>query len=122
MGKNNGGFPVVEFSVGSPLLHRALPQLVWHRQNWSIVYPHVEMGGVEVELLKQQSNYIMGSTDPSIESHSHLYDLFVNSKWHNLFVTNELCNLFVNNTVCTYVLGGYNARNLVLSHCHSVIL
>ena len=67
-----------------PLLCRALPQLVWHRQNWGIVYPHVEMGGVEVEQLKQQSNYIMGSTDPSIESHSYLYDLFVNSKWYCL--------------------------------------
>ena len=58
---------------------RALPLFVWHRQNWNILYPHVEMSDVETEPLSRKTGYIIGSTDPNIESHmDEFYDLFIN--------------------------------------------
>jgi hypothetical protein len=57
---------------------RALPLFVWHRQNWQILYPYVEMSEVELGQFMGKSSYILGSTDPSIESHMELYDLFIN--------------------------------------------
>lgn len=59
---------------------RALPQLVWHRQNWSILYPYVHLEGEELEKLSSCVTYIAGFTDASVESKTELYDLFVNGK------------------------------------------
>ncbi|XP_070541116.1 DENN domain-containing protein 10-like [Ptychodera flava] len=58
---------------------RALPTLVWHRQNWSILYPNVHLDDPEeAEDCQSNVSYILGSLDPTIETRSDLYDLFVN--------------------------------------------
>ncbi|XP_067035594.1 DENN domain-containing protein 10-like [Acropora muricata] len=59
-------------------ISRALPQLVWHRQNWSILYPYVHLEDEELEKLSSCVTYIAGFTDASVESKTELYDLFVN--------------------------------------------
>lgn len=59
-------------------MHRALPVLVWHRQNWSIVHPYVHLEDNEIEGLKSQVTYVAGFTDASSENKTELYDLFVN--------------------------------------------
>jgi hypothetical protein len=69
-------------AVYAPLLQdvldvcRTLPQLVWHRQNWNIVYPNMSLEENEIETLK--SSYIAGFIDPAIENREDLYDIFVN--------------------------------------------
>jgi hypothetical protein len=62
---------------------RALPVLVWQRQNWNIVYPYVEINEVEVNDLKTAAPYVAGFTDAAIESHTELYDVFVNGRYYS---------------------------------------
>jgi hypothetical protein len=71
-----------------PLLNftRALPVLVWQRQNWNIVYPYVEINEVEVNDLKTAAPYVAGFTDAAIESHTELYDVFVNVPGNSISV------------------------------------
>ncbi|KAK3727032.1 hypothetical protein QZH41_012548, partial [Actinostola sp. cb2023] len=57
---------------------RALPLLVWHRQNWSILYPYVHLEDDELDDLRSNAVYIAGFTDASIEDRTELYDLFIN--------------------------------------------
>eukprot|EP00118_Oscarella_pearsei_P001513 m.7648 g.7648 ORF g.7648 m.7648 type:complete len:355 (+) comp19302_c0_seq1:52-1116(+) len=57
---------------------RALPVLVWQRQNWNILYPHVDIDEKELNDLKSMSTYIAGFTDSAVESRTELYDVFVN--------------------------------------------
>ena len=57
---------------------------MWHRQNWDILYPHVDLVEVELESLELRSGIVIGSIDPSIEGHTELYDLFINGE--NSFV------------------------------------
>lgn len=60
------------------LINRTLPQFVWHRQNWNIVYPNMGLDENEIETLK--TSYVAGFTDPAIEGHEDLYDIFVNGE------------------------------------------
>lgn len=53
-----------------------MPLLVWHRQNWNIVYPNVSLDDGEPETLKM--SYVAGFTNPAIETHQELYDVLVN--------------------------------------------
>lgn len=49
------------------LLFRSLPALVWHRQNWDIAFPVMEIEDSEVDVLKETSSYVAGVTDASVE-------------------------------------------------------
>ena len=57
---------------------RTLPLFVWHRQNWDIVYPQLELEETELSTLTSHGTYVAGFTDPAIEGRTDLYDLFVN--------------------------------------------
>ena len=46
---------------------RSLPAFVWHRQNWDIAYPYIELDSTDLNDLSQKSSYIAGFTDASIE-------------------------------------------------------
>ena len=59
---------------------RTLPLLVWHRQNWNVVYPNVDLNELELSDLVTHSTYIAGFTDAAVEGRSDLYDLFINGK------------------------------------------
>lgn len=47
--------------------YRSLPALVWHRQNWDIAFPVIEMDDVDLTMLKETSNYVAGVTDAAVE-------------------------------------------------------
>ncbi len=47
---------------------RVLPALVWHRQNWSVLFPYVDLTDVELRDLKSSTTYVAGFTNPSIEN------------------------------------------------------
>ena len=58
---------------------------MWHRQNWSILYPYVHLEDEELERLTANITYVAGFTDASVESRTELYDLFVNGvSWRSL--------------------------------------
>lgn len=57
---------------------RALPALAWHRQDWTILRPHVLLTSEpELEELRGLPTYCAGFTEPECENHDDLYDLFV---------------------------------------------
>ncbi|XP_074642777.1 DENN domain-containing protein 10-like [Tubulanus polymorphus] len=57
---------------------RTLPLLVWHRHNWDILLPNVDLNENEINDLKTNGHYIAGFTDPAVENRMDLYDVFVN--------------------------------------------
>lgn len=59
-------------------IYRTLPLFVWHRQNWNVVYPNVDLEQVELEDLSAHGTYIAGFTDASVEGRTELYDMFIN--------------------------------------------
>lgn len=63
--------------------HRTIPQFVWHRQNWNIVYPQLSLDHAgEMEELAKHGTYVAGFLDPSVQGKTELYDLFVNGEMH----------------------------------------
>ena len=59
---------------------------MWHRRNWNIVYPWLELDDTELADLSTHGTYVAGFTDPAIEGRTDLYDLFVNGKCSLLLV------------------------------------
>ena len=48
-------------------IYRAIPAFAWHRQNWNILHPFVELDNSEIEQLKGSNHYVAGFTDATIE-------------------------------------------------------
>lgn len=69
---------ILNLSFLSSDVFRALPALVWHRQNWDILYPHMEITNVEISELCALPYYVAGFCDSVIESRTDLCDLFIN--------------------------------------------
>uniref|UniRef100_A0A8C5RUD0 UDENN domain-containing protein n=1 Tax=Laticauda laticaudata TaxID=8630 RepID=A0A8C5RUD0_LATLA len=57
---------------------RALPALVWHRQDWSILHSYVHLNDDELEPLKMCPGYIAGCIDSEVNNRIDLYDIYVN--------------------------------------------
>ncbi|CAB3987504.1 Hypothetical predicted protein [Paramuricea clavata] len=58
---------------------RAIPQLVWHRQNWNILHPLIDSNDeTDIQNLTSTRYYIAGFTDASVENRNELYDIFAN--------------------------------------------
>jgi hypothetical protein len=56
---------------------RAIPLLVWHRQNWNILRPYVTLSQNEVSEMMASGVYVAGFTDPVLKSKENTYDLYV---------------------------------------------
>jgi len=57
---------------------RALPLLVFHRQNWDVLRPLVDLEDkIAREELVTAANYVCGVTDSNAEHSTELYDVFV---------------------------------------------
>lgn len=74
--------PSLSLPLSSTHTHvrRTLPLFVWHRQNWDMVYPHLDLEESELADLARHRTYVAGFTDPAVEGRTELYDLFINSK------------------------------------------
>ncbi|MBN3324332.1 FA45A protein, partial [Atractosteus spatula] len=57
---------------------RALPALTWHRKDWSILHPYVDLNNYELEALQMCTGYVAGFIDPEVSNRSDLYDVYVN--------------------------------------------
>ncbi|KAM9325298.1 DENN domain-containing protein 10 [Gastrophryne carolinensis] len=71
---------VLEFS-------RALPALVWHRLDWSILHPYVHLTPSEIDTLRSCSGYIAGFHESEVGNRSDLYDVFVNLAESSILVS-----------------------------------
>lgn len=57
---------------------RAIPLLMWHRQDWEAMHPLVDAGNpAEIQELEAAGGFIAGFTDGSVRSHHDLFDVFV---------------------------------------------
>ena len=81
---------------------RSLPALVWHRQNWSVLHPLVELNPEELSDLQNSSHYIAGFTDASVESRSvkfqysvHLYKHALQYIFTNMLYRTSLHTCFI---------------------------
>ncbi|KAL6051282.1 DENN domain-containing protein 10 [Balamuthia mandrillaris] len=59
---------------------RALPLFVWHRRDWNIIRPFVNLDSEQqMEELRASGVYIAGFTDPSIKLKQSYFDLLVDA-------------------------------------------
>jgi len=58
----------------------------WHRQNWDILRPFVNLNDLELLDLKDSGVYVAGFTDSSCVNYKEMYDLFVD-------VTSKSCTV-----------------------------
>nr|XP_054765818.1 DENN domain-containing protein 10-like [Lytechinus pictus] len=73
---------------------RALPCLVWHRQNWSILHPYVHMEEDELEDLRTGPAYVARLCEAREENNTELYDLFVNLSTDEITVATHAKDMF----------------------------
>ncbi|XP_059173996.1 DENN domain-containing protein 10-like [Physella acuta] len=67
-------------SIGNLLDYtRSIPAFAWHRQNWNILHPNVQLTDAEIENLTSNSHYVAGFTEAAVEGRTDLYDVFVNA-------------------------------------------
>ncbi|XP_066994835.2 putative DENN domain-containing protein 10 B [Anabrus simplex] len=57
---------------------RTFPVLMWHRRNYDILFPWIDLVPEELVDLKSNTCYIAGCRDSAVCSRSDLYDLLVN--------------------------------------------
>uniref|UniRef100_A0A3B4A2V4 UDENN domain-containing protein n=1 Tax=Periophthalmus magnuspinnatus TaxID=409849 RepID=A0A3B4A2V4_9GOBI len=55
-----------------------LPALAWHRKDWSILHPYVNLTDIELEDLNKCSGYVAGFVDPEVSNRGDLFDVYVN--------------------------------------------
>ena len=68
---------------------RVLPQLVFHRQDWGILRPHVKMTELELEELSSAGVYCAGFTDGGVRARDELYDVFVDLSARSITVADH---------------------------------
>jgi len=56
---------------------RAVPLFVWHRQDWNILRPYMNITEPEIKEIKDEGIYVAGFIDPTIKRQERFYDLFV---------------------------------------------
>lgn len=56
---------------------RAMPQFMWHRQNWDILQPYLTAEADELAALSSVGVYVAGFVDEAIKAKSEMYDLLV---------------------------------------------
>eukprot|EP01132_Coremiostelium_polycephalum_P004617 gene4617-5768_t len=74
---------------------RALPLLVFHRQNWNLLRPYVTLSDIELKDLSSTGVYCAGFTDPSIKSREDLYDLFIDLSSKEVSVSSHSKDHFI---------------------------
>ena len=70
----------IKFEIFILLNFRTLPALVWHRNDWNMVFPYSHLEDVELNDLQSKRSYIAGFMDPIVEGRTDLYDIFVNGE------------------------------------------
>jgi len=74
---------------------RAIPLLVWHRQNWNILRPYVTLTQPEIAEITAAGVYVAGFTDSSLKSKESFYDIFVDINARTISVANHAKDQFV---------------------------
>lgn len=60
---------------------RALPRLVWHRQDWSLLRPSIRATKEWEADLKAAAVYCAGTADSTLRGRSDLFDIVVDRAW-----------------------------------------
>jgi hypothetical protein len=69
---------------------RALPQLAWHRQDWGILRPMVQLSSeAQLKDLASAGVYVAATTDNAARGREDLYDLFVDVSSRTIVVAPE---------------------------------
>lgn len=68
---------------------RTLPQLCWHRKDFTILRPLVRNDPESLDDLKTSGVYVAGTVDGSLASRPELYDVFVNLNDHRVTVASH---------------------------------
>lgn len=74
---------------------RAIPLLVWHRQNWNILRPFVTLSQNEVSEMMSSGVYVAGFTDPVLKAKENAYDLFVDINARSISIASHAKDHFV---------------------------
>jgi hypothetical protein len=56
---------------------RAMPLLVFHRQDWNVLRPWVGMNDLELRELSSTGVYVAGFTNPDIKTNTQYYDVLI---------------------------------------------